>query len=741
MRRSAALCVLCVALASLALGLFAGCDEDKGLLVPNNPPSVRLVTHPPDSGTTGYDVEFYWEGWDTDGEVDHFIYAIDPPNMHGSEDSIWTRTDSNSGVFAFQATRFDTLYDWKEPQIAKGWHVFAIKAVDDMGAVSEPDYSAFNAATIAPRTQFTTPIPQLGIDSYTWWPQSVGLRVNFRWRGEDADALFSDGPVRYLYKWIDVSDKKRGQIVSAVWEDTTEWIERGGDERKLSLEFDNGYDYAVAVRAIDEAGAVEPLLLLNGNLMWVKAIETFSYPKLTVRSSAFGRRSYMGWSLDTETFEVPLGSKYEFEVSANANLYGGLITGFSYGWDLEDVEMNETDPEGKGGWTPWSAARTTIRAEFDEYRDYHLHIRVKDDAGGMTLGTIKFRVIALDITKKLCYIDDWRKYPLTHPRGEPLDDNVWQTMLEGYNYGEDWEDVSWDEWENEVWQTDQTTMTMPSLEFLSQFEVVVWSLMDNRSSALTQKSAWYAMNYASTSNVLAVYMTSTSTGGQRGKVWAFGRGLVETPVLAAVGSSCEYPYPVVNDNRCGIKRFTFPMEFMHIRGAFDTHERDNGGARVNLFENTADLPRHVYVDTAGPGIPEHKYTRPPAAELYPNLPPVLPLHPDPRARGWPFYYFEVLEYPEPDQERQDLFYDPVSEEMTDLIPLYRVHANDTNSYAHDKYCGFRYIPSKDTDPAEMVYFFFPMFPFNDPEIRETAKVVLTDWFGLPDPDAAPSASP
>jgi len=57
------------------------------------------------------------------------------------------------------------------------------------------------------------------------------------------------------------------------------------------------------------------------------------------------------------------------------------------------------------------------------------------------------------------------------------------------------------------------------------------------------------------------------------------------------------------------------------------------------------------------------------------------------------------------------------------------------SDAHNKYCGFRYIPETPSDPGEIVYFFFPMFIFKDGQIRTTAKVVLSDWFGLPDPDA------
>ncbi len=434
---------------------------------------------------------------------------------------------------------------------------------------------------------------------------------------------------------------------------------------------------------------------------------------------------------------MPLGSFHELRISASSRWYGGLITGFSYGWDIPDLDSNETDPSGKGAWTPWSMTRTVIQIEFEEARDYFLHVRCKDDAGGMTLASIKFNVISLNPTKNLCFIDDWRKYPKTGERGEPLDDMVWKTMLDGYNYGEDWEDVSWDEWEVPIAES------APSLEFLSQFQVVVWSLMDNRSSAINQQSGWYSMNCPGRSNVLAVYMTSRSSTGESGKVWAFGRGLVESSILCgAVGgfySSCDYPYPVEEGNRCGIRRATLARDFMHIDGEFDIYDRTSGGARINLYDEAWEIADYVYVDTAGPAIPKDKYTRPPAAELYPNLPFKLLHHPDVRNRGWPFYYFEVLEYPSPDQEQQHLFYDPVSEQMTGLIPLYRTHASDPRSDANNKYCGFRYIPSKTTDPAEIVYFFFPMFPFEDSQTRATAKVVLSDWFGLPDPDALSGA--
>jgi hypothetical protein len=735
MKRSAALALSAAALAGMALGAFTGCDDDMGRLIPNNPPGARLTAHPPDSGTAGYEVEFRWDGWDSDGEVDYFLYAIDPPDMYGSADSVWTRTDAYFGHFVFKASDFDTLYHWENPQIAKGWHVFVLKAVDDMGAVSEPVYLAFNAANIGPRTQFLTPPPSGGVQQYRGAPQQVGCRVAFRWEGEDVDGSFNDGPVGYYFKAVDVTGESNwARLSSRVWDDTTEWTEKGAEDRKTVLYLDDRRAYAIAVRAVDEAGAIEPLLLLNGNMLWAAAREGNSFPELTVRSGAFGERTWQGWTNDCETYEVPLGSAYELIIFGNAGRYGGLITGFSYGWDLEDLDSNETDSAGRGAWTPWSVSRTGIRAEFDEARDYFLYIRCKDDGGGMTLATMRFNVIGLNPVKNLCYIDDWRKYHKDPGYGEALDDEVWQTMLAGYDYGEDWDEVSWDEWEAPY------KVEMPTLEFLSRFRVLVWSLMDNRSIHLNSKSAWFEMNYPHTTNVLAVYMASLSAGGERGKVWAFGRGLVESSVLPYAGGLCEYPYAVDDDMSmdppCGIRPGSFAMDYMHMTGDFNEFDEASGGTRIALFGWWDDTPKHVFVDTAGPAVPEHKYTRPPAAELYPDLPSVLPLNRSSGSRGRPFYYFEVLDYPGPDQEEQHIFYDPVSERMTDLIPLYRLHSRNPESPYQNKYCGFRYIPSDPTGPGEIVYFFFPMFIFDDPGIRATAKVVLSDWFGLPDPDVS-----
>jgi hypothetical protein len=731
MKRFTLLAAVFAALLSFVLGGLTGCSEDMGRFKPNNPPAVELTATPPDSGTTRYDVEFHWTGWDSDGEVDHFLYAIDPPDMHGTEEPIWTRTDEYSGQFRFTAAEFDTLYPWRDPQVAMGWHVFVIKAVDDLGAVSEPVYLAFNAATIAPQTTITSPPPFGAVESYQGGPQPVGLRVTFRWEGTDIDGIFADKPVSYYYKAADVTGEINWRrLAPRVWEDSTAWVEVEEGQTQMSLEFDNGHAYAVAIRAVDEAGAVEPLLLLNKNMLWVGATQRNSFPEITLESTAFGVREWQGWTQDTELYEVPLGSIYEFSISGDAGWYGGLITGYSFGWNLPSIDITETDPDGIEAWTPWSTSRTSITARFTEAEDQFLYVKCKDDGGGVSLATIHFNVITLNPTKNLCYIDDWRKYTETGPNGEPLDDEVWQTMLKGYNYGVDWRELVWDLWEKPYGEE------MPSLRFLSQFKVVVWSLMDNRSINPLEKSAWYNMNRLDNVNVLAVYMGSEDNDGQKGKVWAFGRGLVESSVLPRSEEVCEYPFEVNADaplDACSISKGSFAYDLMHIQGDYQRSEPSSGGARINLFDGANDKPTHVYVDTAGPGIPDDQYTRPPAAQLYPSLLPRLELHPDWQRNR--FSVCEVLEYPKPAQEVQEMFFDTWLNRMTNLIPIYKYSARSNRSKAHNMYCGFRYIPAGLSDHGEFVYFFFPMFPFKDDQIRATAKVVLSDWFALPDPDA------
>ncbi len=374
MKRLTLLGSLLAAMAVFAGGFLTGCESDKGTPPVNILPGVELTATPPAGDTTRYDIEFHWTGWDDDGEVDYFEYYIDPPtglitNPSGFVDTLtWTPTEAYSGRFTFFAPAYDSSTmdephrDFRDPQIGLGYHLFAIRAVDDMGdrsIVNDSSWVAFTAATICPRSLIESPPPSAAEGTYIGVGQSVGTRVTFRWDGSDSDGIFSDKPTHYMYKLTVVSTPDGGggvnwkDIDDLVLADPAPWDTLAPGETEVVVDLDDGYAYGFAVRAVDEAGAVEPLLVLNRNLLWVAASERASFPELSVRSASFGNREWLGWFIDIEEYEVPLGSLYEFSIVGNADWYGGLITGFSYGWNLTVVDDNTTDPSGIRAWTPW----------------------------------------------------------------------------------------------------------------------------------------------------------------------------------------------------------------------------------------------------------------------------------------------------------------------------------------------------------------------------------------------------
>lgn len=603
---------------------------------------------------------------------------------------------------------------------ANTYYYFALKTVDDFSNWSDLS----NVASCSTSVTSDAVPPGAVVDLDVVWAKSRSVTLSWTASGDDAyEGTASRYDLRYSTSNGTGDWWPAGTRVAV----TAQPKQAGEKEIFLVTDLQPRSTYYFALKVADEASNWSDL----SNIVTATTLLDV-FPELTVQSSAFGIRRWQGWTMDTEHYEVPQGSHYEFSVSADASWYGGIITGYSYAWDLEDINTPETDPNGIGAWTPWSRTAPTIQASFTEPRDYFLYMKCKDDDGAMTLGTIHFSVVAHAATKNLCYIDDWRKYPQSSPTGEPLDDLVWQTMLRGYDYGEGWDNLVWDEWEAPIGEE------IPSLEFLTRFKVVVWSVNDNRMISPSNKSAWFRMNYLETSNVLAVYLGSEIQNGQKGKVWAFGRGIVESTVLPSAGTQCEYPFAVYEEASpygCYIRSRSFGYDYMHIRGDFSRYYPESGGARVNMFSGNED--RLTYACLDGDGVPVEGYTRPPAAELYPNLP--ARLEPDlTRPGAVSLLVFEVLEYPLPDSETQILFYDPQVEQETGLIPLYKYRAASSGSKAHGKYCGFRYIPRGTFDHGEIVYFFFPMFPMYDDQARATAKVVLTDWFGLPDPDGPAS---
>ena len=81
----------------LLIALPAGCAKTRDVFVPNVAPEVRLTAAPIASTDLAfYAVRMNWVGYDPDGRVEYFLFAVDPPDpgeppSDGQPDSIWQR--------------------------------------------------------------------------------------------------------------------------------------------------------------------------------------------------------------------------------------------------------------------------------------------------------------------------------------------------------------------------------------------------------------------------------------------------------------------------------------------------------------------------------------------------------------------------------------------------------------------------------------------------------------------------
>ena len=122
-----------LALASIAaLALAAsGCSQKARsvLGVPNQPPRVELSAHLSVSSPTSTTYDLSWRASDPDGRVDHYLYAVDPPD---DADTTWIVTTDNEKRLAFSAPKQSPTKD--SLTVLRGFHVFVIAAVDNDGA-------------------------------------------------------------------------------------------------------------------------------------------------------------------------------------------------------------------------------------------------------------------------------------------------------------------------------------------------------------------------------------------------------------------------------------------------------------------------------------------------------------------------------------------------------------------------------------------------------------------------------
>src|SRR5437867_8714185 len=127
--------------AALILGgvltlVAAGCSQKLRSVVgaPNQPPRVELSAHlfSSASGTNAYDLT--WRASDPDGRVDHYLVTTDPRAI-ADERGAWARSGETGRILQLRRGSSigpEDAVSRREPE------VFAVRAVDDGGALSDP---------------------------------------------------------------------------------------------------------------------------------------------------------------------------------------------------------------------------------------------------------------------------------------------------------------------------------------------------------------------------------------------------------------------------------------------------------------------------------------------------------------------------------------------------------------------------------------------------------------------------
>jgi hypothetical protein len=425
MKRSVLVYIMFLMIAVFAF-LF-GCEKTFiGLPEQNMSPEVWLSSGPVEGTTTGYQVHFYWGGWDPDGEVGSYEFVVVDgfPFGFNHEDTTglerWTRTSLHDSIFRVTANdtadAVDTLWNGSMYTRYDKAHTFFIRAIDLEGRRSEPVYRSFTAWTLAPFVEITMPRPPSNPEATV----SLGRVIKWEWRGSDPidapENVQDPDSIRYMYHRVDSPGygyKPDYDIVRDLndnpWRYEANWSpwiyyrapgDSGrstwlGDDEVLELR----RSHIFAVQAKDEAGAVTAIFQRGLNVRQFIVSVTAS-PLLTITEPFLGGFLFMGGNAKREKRDLPPGVPLNFRWRGDASSYGGEIVCYQYGWDVADLN-NPSD---------WGSdcSPFNLGCAITWYSGVHtLYVRCVDNSNSETLGQIELSIVPFTMDRNLLWVDDY----------------------------------------------------------------------------------------------------------------------------------------------------------------------------------------------------------------------------------------------------------------------------------------------------------------------------------------------
>jgi hypothetical protein len=381
---------------ALVAALFAGCgkDAETGPKPVKQAPETELTYAPLEGDTSGYRVRLFWNGFDKDGEVIQFRYAIDDDTLE-TDKSKWKAT----------AGKDTTLLLLVDPVKEIRGHVFWVAAEDNEGQIdATPAKRFFSTKTLPPFSEITR-----GPSAFN---PLIGPNFTFEWEGIDPDGGETGGraPVdsfEYLLLlmgaindpntppthpplppfdqnfYVNLINRSTGDSLAPPYDD---WPWRGIRGTRLRIRNATPGEYVFALRAVDLAGAREKNLAFIRNIRHFTVSARNAGPQLTLNASVLNQPlppAVGPNDIPRREIQIFEGELISFSWTATAEAYGGEIVGFTYALD-DTASFPAVDLRNTG---------VTYRPQDLSIGLHFLFVRVIDDGGLITNATIPFRIV------------------------------------------------------------------------------------------------------------------------------------------------------------------------------------------------------------------------------------------------------------------------------------------------------------------------------------------------------------
>jgi hypothetical protein len=603
------------AIAIATLAIASGCAKQLHSVagISNRPPTVALTgSHAGPTGGVQAAYGLRWSGSDPDGRVDHYLVTDNPHLFAGTEG--WTRTDETARVLmigtampagepagasraAAPAGAEPTAARLPDPTF------FAVRAVDDQGAVSEPAIQAFIGTNVAPTVQIQDPKPNhLQV---TFIPPSVRIL----WFGYDPDGTVPYRLARYRFTLISQGDPDYALAITnpdslrrKYAPDFSGWQEVPGDS--LTHTFSGltpGNNYAFVVVGFDQQGAYSPVFSLDTNILNMRVLPPGTGgPRVNVFGDSFFH-AFTDGSFNSDTTNAVhvdvVGNSTELGWSTEY-LDGAYITGYRWAVDILDVhdETPRRNARDVSHWSAWAGLPGTAQVSVNfppppsTRRFFYLEVRT--DVGFMTLVVLRLDFGKAAFSQPLLVVNDTRRVRETMSGGQVHPTGLWPNAAEldsflfarggvpiqGYPPGSMSSPGVFSGYGFDVFETASLpagNRTVP-LDVLTRYQNVVWITDQAGAFSMNPPGGTTSLRYMSNGvrqNTLAAY----AAGG--GKLWIAGGG-------AALASSID----MFNQRRNDSQQFVYGAALDELVPGTFMYEVPRWQSELRTFKTEASLP-------------------------------------------------------------------------------------------------------------------------------------------------------